>query len=179
MRDPQTDKVIELYALYSTPAVIFRRLREEFGDNALSAGTVRKIRESNHREIIQKREELCKDIPILDEKTRWGYLQDIIDGAMEGEVLYDRTGIPIAAKVDRAVALNGIKLANDLATKVGAVNTDDDELMKSIIKEAYEEMRGDNPDLSNEEILNEILLSLGDKVKPYVTEMKQELYNEN
>lgn len=175
-RNPQIDYVIEQYALYSTPATLYRRMREQFGDDCFTAGVIRGMREKYRKEILDKRNELTTSIPILDVKERWGYLQDIIDGALEAEIVYDRMGIPVTAKIDRTVALNALKLANDLSTQQGVVNTEDDELIKSIVNEAFEELKASNPDKPDKEILDEIIASLGDRVKPYVKEMQQTLY---
>ena len=167
----------ELYALYETPSTIFRRLQADFGQDALTAMTVKKIREQNRAEILAKRKELSAKIPLLDASERWGYLQSIVDGALEGEIIYDkRTMTPVKAVVERGVALNALKLANDMANNTGVVNTEDDELIRSIVLEAFEDRKGEAPDLTDEEILNEIIESLGDKVKPFVDQVKKELY---
>lgn len=175
-RDPMIDKAIELYALYGTPASVFREMREEYGDACLTASVIKRIREKHRPEILKLRNKLSAKIPILNVYERWGYLQTILDGSLEGEVIYDaRSGLPVEAKIDRNIALSVIKTANDMTKTQGVVNNEDDDLIKSIVIEAFEERKREQPKMTDEEVLNEILDKLGQKVAPYVSEIKEEL----
>lgn len=174
MRDPQTDKIIEMYAAYATPASAYKQAREEFGENAFSAGQIRAIREKHRAEILAKRKELMASIPILDAKERFAYIQQIVDGALEGEVVYDRFGKPVEAKIDRTAALNALKLAHEMTQLKGTLNTEDEDLIKSLVQEAYETMRAETPLRPVEDIQREIIETLGEKVRPYVTQLGQE-----
>jgi hypothetical protein len=172
----QTQYAIELYALYETPASVYRKMKAEFGSVCLSAQEIKSIREKYRSQILKKREELKAKIPLLDAHERWAYLQTIIDGALEGEIIYDkRTNEPLKAVVDRNTALQAVKLANDMATTKGTVNTEDDEMIKSIVMEAFEERKAENPKLTDEEILKEILETLGEKVAPFIEQIKEEI----
>ena len=167
--DPVVEKVIELYALYGTPAAIFKQIKEEYGSAALLPNAVRKVREQYRKEILAKRQELTAKIPILDIQERMAYLQDILDGALEGDTMYTKNGDPYQ-KVDRTAALSALKMAQEITSVKGVVNDDNDETIRAIVQEAYEGMRGENPDKSDKEILEEILNELGHSVKPYVEE---------
>lgn len=171
-RDAQIDYAIKLFALYATPATAYRTMKEEFGDNCFTAPQIAKIRTNHRQEILEKRKELCATIPILDANERWGYLQQIIDGALEGEVIYDkRTGSPIEAKIDRTVALNALKVANDMSVNKGVVNNEDDELIRSIVHQAYDDLKRENPDRDDKDIIEEMVDTLGDKIRPFVSEL--------
>jgi hypothetical protein len=171
-RDPQVDKIIEMYAAYATPAIAYKQAREEFGENAYTAHQVKAIREKYRAEILEARKKLMAKIPILDAKERWAYLQQIIDGSLEGEIVYDRkTGIPIEAKVDRTSALNALKLAHEMTQLKGTLNTEDEDLIKSLVQEAFETMTLETPDRSVDDIKKEIIDTLGEKVRPYVTQI--------
>ena len=172
----QTQYAIELYALYETPASAYRKMKDEFGAVCLSAHEIKAIREKYRPQILKKREELKAKIPLLDANERWAYLQTIVDGALEGEIIYDkRTHEPLKAVVDRSTALQAVKLANEMATTKGTVNTEDDEMIKSVVMEAFEEMKAENPRRADEDILVEILESLGERVAPFIDQIKEEI----
>lgn len=176
-RDPQVDEIIKMYAAYATPATAFREAREKFGDNALSPTQVKNIREKYRAEILDERKKLMASIPILDISERWAYLQAIVDGALEGEVIYDqRTGHPVAAKVDRTSALAALKMAHEMTQLKGTLNTEDEDLIKGLVQEAYESMRLESPDRPISDIHKEIIETLGEKVRPYVTVLGKEDY---
>lgn len=173
--DSQIAYAIELYALYETPASAYRKMKDEFGIACYSATEIKAIREKFRPQILKKREELKSKIPLLDANERWAYLQTIVDGALEGEIIYDkRTNEPIKAVVDRGTALQAVKLANEMATTKGTVNTEDDEMIKSIVFEAFDEMKAENPTRDDREILAEILETLGDRVAPFIDQLKEE-----
>lgn len=173
MRDPQVDKVIELYAYFASPASAYKTLVKEYGENALTANAVKRIRENYRQEILAKRKDLEATIPLLDMNERWAALQEIIDGALAGDTIINRQGTYI--KYDRLAALKALQLANDFASTKGTVNTDDDDLVRSIVQDAYKELKAEKPDVKDEEILKEIEETLGEKVRPFVSEIKTEL----
>lgn len=174
---PITEKIIELYALYEIAPTIYKKLREEYGDNCPTLDTIKKIREKFRPQILAKREQQQAQIPLLDPSERWAYLQKIIDGALEGEIVYDkRTGEPIKAVIDRGVALNALKLAHDMTNVKGTVNTEDEEAIKLIVAEAYAELKEERPEMTDEEILTILENDLGEKVLPYIEAMRKEVY---
>lgn len=171
MREPQVDKAIELYAYFGTPASVFRALNKEYGENCLTAYAIRNLREKYRLEILAKRKSLEASIPLLDPNERWARLQEIVDGALEGEEIPTQNGS--YRKYDRLAALNALKLANDMSTTKGTVNTEDDDLIKSIVETAYQELKAEKPNATEEELLKEIRESLGDKVIPYLDQIKE------
>jgi hypothetical protein len=172
-KDPLKEECIHLYSLYGTPTSIYREMREKYGDNSLSISQIKTIRETCRKEIIDKRKDLSAELPILDIKERVAYLQQIVDGALEGEVVYDRNGQPIDAKIDRASALKALAMVQDMADKKSVVNDDDDDIIRSIVKDAFEDLKKEKPHKSNSELLDEIMESLP-QAKPYIVEMRQE-----
>lgn len=170
MREPQIDKAIELFAYFGTPASVFKELTKEYGENALTAYAVRKIRESHRQEILAKRKELEATIPLLDPMERWARLQEIVDGSLDGDIIHTKTGSYV--RYDRTAALNALKLANEFTQTKGAVIDEDDDLIKSIVLQAYEDLRKEKPEATDDDLLKEIEETLGEKVKPYLSEIK-------
>lgn len=175
MREPQVDKAIELFALFGTPASVFKTISKEFGENGLTAYAIRKIREDYRAEILKKRDELQATIPLLDVNERWARLQEIVDGSLAGDEIITKFGSYI--KYDRMAALNALKLAGEFATTKGVVNTDDDELVRSIVLDAYEDLKKEKPNATDEEIIKEIRDSLGEKIVPYLDELQPTITN--
>jgi hypothetical protein len=171
-RDPQIDKAIELYACFGTPASVFKTMHKEFGEHCLTAYAIRKIRESHRNEILEKRKNLEASIPLLDPTERWARLQEIVDGALEGDEIFTKTGSYL--RVDRTAALNALKLAHEFTSTKGTVNPEDDDLVKSIVMDAYEELKREKPEASEEEIIKEIEETLGDKVTPFLDDIRKE-----
>jgi hypothetical protein len=177
-KDPLIEKAIELFALYGTPSTVFRDMYDQFGQDSLSVSQVKAVREKYRVDIVAKRKELSARIPLLDIADRWQYLQNIADSALQGDIIYDpRTGVPVEAKIDRAIALQSIKFAHEMAQAKGVVNDDDDDLIRQIVQDAYAEMKSLNPKKDNAKILEEILDELGTKSRPYVKELQDELIN--
>lgn len=168
--NPQVEKAIELYALFGTPASVFKTMQKEYGENCITANEVRRIREKFRNEILKKRADLQAKIPLLDPDERWARLQEIVDGALAGDEIIVKGGSYI--KYDRIAALNALKLAGEFATAKGTVNAEDDELVRQIVLDAYDDLKKEKPEASEDEILEELIDGLGDKVKPFVDEIK-------
>lgn len=167
---PVEKEAIKLYALYGTPKTVYDKLVSLFGDDAPTAGAVRNMRERMRVEIQQERKKLMGKIPILDPEERWLLLQNIIDSAMEGDTMMSRNG-QTYQRLDRGTALAGLKLAHDMAQTAGSVGDDNDDYVRSIVQEAYQEMKAVNPGRADKDILNEILANLGEQTRPFVEEM--------
>jgi hypothetical protein len=172
--DPLEERCIELYALYGTPQSIFKDMKREFGENSLSAGQIRKLRETKRKQIVERRKVLCAKIPILDPQERWAYLQQIVDGALEGDEVFGKDGIIVGYKIDRGTALNALKLAQDITTPTETINTENDDLIRSIVAEAFDDIKKNNPTLGDKELLNRMLEELPDTAKPYIEEIRLE-----
>jgi hypothetical protein len=171
-REPLIDKCIEMYATYGTPTDIFKRLRAEYGENSLSYGQVKKLRETHRKEILEKRKEISAGIPILDPMERFACLQSLVDGAMEETPIYDRMGNQIGTFVDRKNALAALKLAHEFSHTEGAVTEDDAELIRSIVIETYDDLKKSNPAMSNKELLSKMLDELPESAREYVHELE-------
>ena len=164
------EEAIRLYALYGQPHQVFKKLKEIFGDDAPTAVNVQRMREKYRTHILKKRKELQASIPIMDPEERWIYLQNIIDSALEGDTTPTVTGA-VNVKVDRPSALAALRLAQEMTEAKGVVTEENDDYIRSIVMEAYRDMRDSNPKRSDRDILNEILMTLGDQTRPYVEEL--------
>lgn len=172
MRDPQVDEIIKMYAAYATPASAYKEAVAKFGENALTAGQVKNIRDKYRAEILEERKKLTAKLPILDAVERFAYLQQIVDGALEGDEVHSKFGSFI--KIDRTAALSALKMAHDMTQLKGTLNTEDEDLIKSLVQEAFETMTAETPDRSIDEIKKEIIDTLGEKVRPYVSQLGSE-----
>lgn len=177
IRDPLVDEAIRLFALYGTPSKVYKQMRNEYGDNSLTYGSISKIRNTYRKQILDKRKELSADIPILDIEEQWLTLQTIMDSALEGDIKILPNGTVIET-VDRRSALDCLKLAKEFGDTKGIVTEEDDELIKSIVSDLFDDLKKESPEKTNSELLDTIIDSLGDKVKPHVEEIKQELLYE-
>lgn len=176
-RDPQVDKVIEMYAMYEIPSSIFRIMSMDYGENCLSLREIKKIRENYRPQIVTRRKELAGKLPILDPQERLGYLQQIIDGALEGDLVVSKFGT--YTKIDRTSALKALEQVQNMTQKQGVVDTDDNELIKAIVLEAFEEMKKSKDQPSDKEILDRMLEEFPANAKPYIEELQQEVLKEN
>jgi hypothetical protein len=172
--DALEQKAVELYAMYGIPSSVFKQMRDEYGENSLSAGQIRRIREKYRKEILEKRREISAKIPLLDLEERWAVLQQIVDGSLEGDPVFNKDGIHVGDKPDRSTALNALKLAHELTQPKGAINDEDDELIRSIVVEAYDDLKSKNPAKTNAELLAQMLDELPDNAKPFIEEIKLE-----
>lgn len=170
MRDPQTDRVIKLFALYQAPQQIMKTLREEYKDNALSYAKVLSIRKKYRNEILKQRDNLEKDIAILDPYERWSYLQDIIDRALEPVLV--KTKFTEKTTVDYKSALMALKQAQDMASVQGAVNEESDSQIREIIFSAFDELKKAHPSKEAKELIKQLKDSLGtEKVSQFESEL--------
>lgn len=174
--DKLTQDAIRRYALYGTPASVYKEMRNEFGENSLSYSEVKKIRERYRKEILQERKDLTAKLPILDKQERFVYLQTILDGALEPQPILDRQGNLVGYQEDRKNALAALKLAHEQTQVDEGINSEDEELIRAIVVEAFEEVRK-NSEKSDSELLDEMISQLPASAKPYVEELKQELVN--
>ena len=164
----QLDRAVELYALYGTPSGVWRKLKEEYGESAYTYDKVRKIRESESGSIHKKRKSLSESsLRILDPAERWAYLQQIID---------DSLGEGATAK-DRTVALQSLKMADDMSQVRGAVKADEidqDSLVRDIVFDTFDKMKNlpEYKGKSVKDIVDDMKNSeLSEQVTPYLDEI--------
>lgn len=140
-------------ALYVKPEIISYLGRQRYGDKFPTAEEIKKIRIRYRKEIEFLRTERYLELPILNPEQRWFYLQSIIDQATN----------------DR-VKLQALKLAHEL-TKQAPDNTD--ELMvRKVIIDTYKELKALSPERSHQEIVQELINSLGLKVENFIEELE-------
>ncbi len=173
MRDPMTNLIIECYALYQSPQQVVQTLRDKYKENCPTYYSIRQARERYRQEILDKREELETNIAILNSKERWGYVQFILDKALEEEPVFNMRGDQTGVKRDLKNALQAIKIANEMSNTVGAVIPENDDIIRSIVIETFDELRKAKPKANNEEIVQELLNSLGSKAAPYVQDLRE------
>lgn len=164
----QIERAIELYALYGTPSSVWRKLKEEFGESAFTYDKTRKLRESETSAILKKRRGFSEsNLRILDPAERWSYLQQIID---------DSLGEDATAK-DRSVALQTLKMADDMSQVRGAVKADEidqDSLVRDIVYDTFEKMKA-LPEYKGKSITDVVEdmrnSELSEQVTPYLEEI--------
>lgn len=175
MREPQIDEAIRLFALFGTPNKVYKQMRRDYGDNCLTYNAISKIRSTYRKDILEKRKELTAEIPILDSEEQWLVLQTILDSSLEGDIKTLPNGTVIET-VDRKSALDCLKLAKEFGENKGVVISEEDEdLIKQIVTDLFDDLKKESPLKEDSEILDDILTSLGEKVKPQVLALKEEL----
>lgn len=165
------DYVIECYAFYQAPQQVIKSLREKFGEHIPTYYEVLTARKKYRKQILEKREELETNIPILNSKERWGYLQHILDDCLEEQPIMDRSGEVVGYRKDNKNAITALKLANDMAEIKGSVLNEDDRVIREIVYEAYDKMRLASPHTQSEELIAELIDALGEKVKPFTDDL--------
>ena len=150
-------------------------MNSEFVDNSLTYTAISKIRATYRKDILEKRKELTAQIPILDLEEQWLTLQTILDSSLEGDIKTLPNGTVIET-VDRKSALDCLKLAKEFGENKGVVISEEDEdLIKQIVTDLFDDLKKESPSKADSEILDDILTSLGEKVKPQVLALKEEL----
>ncbi len=165
-------EAVRLFAVYGQPSAVFKKLKEQFNDDCPTAGAVAKLRERFKADILAERKKMQTKIPIMDPEERWYMLQTIYDDAMVGDTMMDRSGNTYVRQ-DRTTALNAVKVAHDLSQTHGAVHDENDDYIRSIVHDAFKEMKEHAPKRGNSDILNEILANLGEQTRPYVEELRE------
>ena len=162
--------ILECYALYQSPTQILKQMRERYGDNAPTYHQILAIRKKHRKEILDLRIELEAELPIMDPKQRWAYLQDVVDKALEGQVLTTKSG---DQKVERDLktALQAVKIANDMTEVKGVVLPDNDEIIRQIVMEAYDELKKAKPTADELEIIDELRKGLGTQAEPFIKDL--------
>lgn len=164
------DLIIECYALYQSPTQILKSLKERYGQNAPTYAQILAVRKKYRQEILQKREELEAELPVMNPKERWAYLQHVIDDALEEKVIPLKDGSYKTEK-DLKAALQALKLAQDMTQVKGVVVPENDEIIRQIVMEAYDELKQAKPKAAEEELIEELLKGLGAQAEPYIKEL--------
>lgn len=169
-QDPMTKLILECYALYQGPTQILKQMRERYGDSAPTYNQILAIRKKHRKEILDLRLELEAELPIMDPKQRWAYLQDVVDKALEGQVMTTKTG---DQKVERDLktALQAVKIANEMTEVKGVVLPDNDEIIRQIVMEAYDELKKAKPTADELELIDELRKGLGTQAEPFIKDL--------
>lgn len=169
-RNPMVDLIVECYALYQAPTQILKSMRERYGDNAPTYAQIIAIRKKNRREILELRDKLEAELPVMNPKERWAYIQHVIDDALEEKVIPMKDG-SFRTEKDLKTALNAIKIANEMTQVKGAVIPENEEIIRQIVMEAYDELKQAKPDAAEQELIDELMKGLGAQAEPYIKEL--------
>lgn len=169
-KDPMTDLIIECYALYQSPTQILKAMRERYGDNSPSYAQILAFRKKHRKRILELREKFEAELPVLNTKERWAYIQHIIDDAMEEKVIPTKDG-SMRTQRDLKTALQAIKIANEMTEVKGAVVPENEDIIRQIVMETYDELKQAKPKANEEEIIEELLRGLGSQAEPYIKEI--------
>lgn len=177
--NPKIAKIIELYSLYGTPSSVWRKLKEEFGNDAPTYQSVRDAREKYVKQIQAERKRLSKKLPLLDPSERWYYLQEIVDGALEGDLLTMKGGATKMV-VDRHSALQALKLADDWSQVRGVVKPDElntDDLVKNVVMDMLNKLKAlpENKGKSIQDLISEVKESnIPETMSPFLDEILEQ-----
>lgn len=169
-KSPMNDLILECYALYQTPTQILKAMKERYGPNAPTYAQIKSMRQKYRQEILTKREELEAELPVMNTKERWAYLQHVLDDALEEKLIPLKDGSHKVEK-DLKSALQALKLAQDMTQVKGVVVPENDEIIRQIVMEAYDELKQAKPKAQEEELIEELLKGLGSQAEPYIKEL--------
>jgi hypothetical protein len=166
---------IDCYACYYSVYKTWKALqtRYEGQENYQPAlSTVRDYRNKYLPLIMQRRKELSTQIPILDPTQRWQYAQELYEMATEGVEVISTTGKPYRKK-DLQAGVSALKLSYEMAGKdrPGDVTVTDEEVIRELVKEAFENTQNDHKDWSTKEVVNYLLTELPTTAQPYIEEL--------
>lgn len=170
MKDPMTDLILECYALYQSPTQILKTMKERYGDNAPSYAQILAYRKKHRKKILELREKFEAELPVLNTKERWGYIQTVIDDALEEKVIPTKDG-SLRTQRDLKTALQAIKIANEMTEVKGAVIPENEDIIRQIVMETYDELKQAKPKANEEELIEELLKGLGSQAEPYIKEI--------
>lgn len=158
----QEEKAIELFALYSIPSSVWKRLVEIYKEDALTLSSVSNLRKTAREAILKKRKELGSNVLLLEAEERWNYLQTIIDEALVGNPIISlKTGDIVGYKAERDIALKALALADNLAKVSGVVKSDEidtEEMMRKIVLDLFNDYKAmpENKNKSIRAIIEEL-----------------------
>jgi hypothetical protein len=172
----QLEKTLEHFALMGTPSSVWKRLKEEYGEDAFTFDYVKKIRNEFKDEILKKRKNISRGkLRILDPEERWAYLQEIIDSSLAGEEVFTKFGT--YTKYDRATALKALQMADELSQVRGVVKSEEinqEDLVRDIVFDMFNKMKN-LPEMegkSPKEIVDEMRKSeLSETMTPVLDEI--------
>lgn len=169
-QDPMTNLILESYALYQSPTQILKLMKERYGDNAPSYAQILSYRKKHRKKILELREKFEAELPVLNTKERWAYIQNIIDDALEEKVIPTKDG-SLRTQRDLKTALQAIKIANEMTEVKGAVIPENEDIIRQIVMETYDELKEAKPKANEEEIIEDLLKGLGSQAEPYIKEI--------
>lgn len=168
--DPMTQLILECYALYQSPTQILKQMRERYGESCPTYNQILAIRKKYRKEILDLRKDLEAELPIMDPKQRWAYLQTVIDDALTEKITQLKGG-DVKVEKDLKTALQAVKLANEMTEVKGVVLPENDEIIRQIIMEAYDDLKKAKPTADEKEILEELRKGLGTQVEPFIKDL--------
>lgn len=169
-KSPMNDLIVECYALYQSPTQILKTMRERYGQNAPTYAQILAVRKKYRQEILEKREELEAELPVMNPRERWAYIQHVIDDALEEKVIPLKDG-NFKTEKDLKSALSALKLAQEMTQVKGVVVPENEEIIRQIVMEAYDELKKAKPKADEQELIDELMKGLGAQAEPYIKEL--------
>lgn len=146
-RSPRTQYVIDCFAMFYSPNQVYQMLLKakeagEFLDEPdIKLTTVNQYRAIYSEDVKQRRFEIGEsELPIIDPAWRYMRLQEIVEGAMEGETVVYR-GQSIIKK-DLKTAITAIAEVNRM-TGFNGKNADEEKELQKLQRQVIEELRAD------------------------------------
>jgi hypothetical protein len=168
--------LIDCFACYYSSWKVFKALQERYKndeDCQLSLSTVKTHRQKYLPLIIERRKEISQEIPILDPHQRWLYAQELYEMATEGIEAFTTSGLPYDKK-DIKAGVAALKLAHEMSGKDQAGDApSDEEIVRQVVKEAYEDVAKTHPDWSVAEIARYLTDELPVTATPYIDELAE------
>jgi len=166
----KTKFIIDSFACYHSPARIYKGINENFGDKeTIKVGTILGYKVQYENLILERRKELIIELPIMNPASRFAMAQEIYDMAMDGiarVVKGEVINIP-----DAKVALEAVRIAHSMSTTKEIGEVMDSDIIRGVVKEAYEQIRGSNPDMTDGDVVALLMSSLEEDARPYIEEL--------
>ena len=166
--------IIDCYAAYFSGNKIYRAMQVKYKDDTdklVSLSTIHSYRQSLLPLILERRKELAIQIPIIDPTQRFQYAQELYDMATDGIEARTLTGESYM-KYDIKAGVSALKLAHEMSGKdVAEDMVSDAEIIRTIVREAYDGVSKDNPEWTREKVVEHLINELPVTAQPYIEEL--------
>lgn len=166
--------LVDCFAAYWTPARIAKAILQMFGDaEELKIKTINVYRTTLHDIIVERRQQMQEETPIMNPAARFQMAQELYDMCITGVARVTKGGQVINLP-DPKTAVSAVKLANDMSITKEGGEVPDDDLYRAVVAETYEEIKKAHPKWTTQKIIEFMSKSLtDDNVKPYLEELTQ------
>ena len=168
--------IIDSYAAFWSPSRILKGIVENFGETEkIKMNTVVGYKMQYEDMILQRRKEIGIELPIINPMSRFAMAQEIYDMAMNGVDRVVRG--EIMSLPDPKTAIEAVKLAHTMSGTKDEGQVMDSDIIRSVVKEAYQQIRDVNPEMTETDVVNLLMASMQEDALPYVQEISIGLNN--